>query len=202
MPRVLALNPHPDDEVLGAGATLLALQAAGWEVVAAAAGLGSDPERQEVREAEAREACRRLGFEFRLGERALEEGGWDLVVSPDPGDAHPTHAALGEWVGERVRGPWWRWSLWRDLRRPTLLTPFGEEALGRLTHAVAAHASELERGLELARLLRARAELAAVLGPERVFGFGAAPPGAGARYAELLADGGAPRVLDPARPFG
>ena len=62
---------------------------------------------------------------------------------------------------------------------------------------LAAHRGELERN-DFAELLRARAIAARVLGAERVFGLGAArrpEP-----YAELLADGGPPRVLDLADP--
>ena len=59
-------------------------------------------------------------------------------------------------------------------------------------------------------LLESRSAACAVLGAERVFGFGA--EGAGCDYAELLTDAGwrpgrgwrltAPRVLDPSQPVG
>jgi hypothetical protein len=50
-------------------------------------------------------------------------------------------------------------------------------------------------------LLRARAICARVLGAERVFGFGSERR-AEEPYAELLADGGRPRVLDLEHPLG
>ncbi len=184
--RVLALAPHPDDEVLGAGATLLGLSDAGWEVVVRACTLGSDPARHEQRAAEAREACRRLGWSWRApDEPAWEDGDWDLVVSPHPDDdRHPAHAAAGREAAERASGPWWRWALWGDLNAANRLVPFGRAELGRLEDALGAHASELER-LDLFTLLRARAELAAVRGPELVGGFGAARNDP-APFAELL----------------
>ena len=41
-PAVLAVSPHPDDELLGAGATLMALRDAGWRVINLAASLGRE----------------------------------------------------------------------------------------------------------------------------------------------------------------
>src|SRR6185295_887192 len=60
---VLHLSPHPDDEVLGAGATLLGLREAGHRVINLACSLGR-PEQQERRRAEVTEACRRADFEL------------------------------------------------------------------------------------------------------------------------------------------
>ena len=48
MLTVLHLSPHPDDEVLGAGATLLGLRDAGHRVINLACSLGR-PEQQERR---------------------------------------------------------------------------------------------------------------------------------------------------------
>lgn len=191
--RVLALNPHPDDEVLGAGATLLALADAGAEVLCAACGLGSDVARHPTREAEAREACRRAGWAFRLwAEEDLEPllaEGWDLVVSPQAEDGHPAHARVGRAVAASPAPPrWWAWGLWAELAAPNLVVPFTAETLARLEHALAAHASEQDR-LDLRTLLRARAELTRVLAPERAFGFGAGHGAAlRAPYAEALVE--------------
>jgi LmbE family N-acetylglucosaminyl deacetylase len=199
--KVLSLAPHPDDEVLGAGATLLALRDAGHEVVSGACGLGGDPERRARREAEARESCRRLGLEFRLAPDPAEvlHEGWDLVVAPHRADAHPAHARVARAVDAHAGAtPTWRWALWGSVPAPSLLVPFGEARLAELQHALEAHASELER-LDLRSLLRARARLAAVTGPELVLGFGGRHD-LGAPYAELLAEDppGAPRILDAA----
>lgn len=191
--RILALNPHPDDEVLGAGATLLAWQDAGAEVMCAACGRGSDPARRAVREAEAREACRRAGWGFTGWEdedlEPLLTEGWDLVVSPQAEDGHPAHARVGRAVeGSRGVARWWAWGLWAELAAPNLLVPFGADTLARLEHALAAHASEQAR-LDLRTLLRARAELTRVLGPERAFGFGFGQDAAlDAPYAEALVE--------------
>jgi LmbE family N-acetylglucosaminyl deacetylase len=184
--RVLALAPHPDDEVLGAGATLLGLAGDGWEVVVRGVTLGSDPERRDERAAEAREACRRLGFVWRAPAEEVWHEPWDLVVSPHPeDDRHPAHAAAGREAAAHASGPWWRWALWGELTAPNRLVPFGPATLELLDGALAAHASELGRGLDLHALLRARAELAAVRGPELVHGFGTARASA-EPYAELL----------------
>src|SRR5579862_5666598 len=103
-PSLLAVSPHPDDEILGAGATLMALRDAGWRVVNLACGLGRDPDR-ERRRAELIEACRRARFELVVpeGDRAISESiaaaidgfGVSLVAGPSPHDIHPTHEAAG-----------------------------------------------------------------------------------------------------------
>ena len=220
MTCVLHLSPHPDDEVLGAGATLLGLRAHGHRVINLACSLGREDQR-ERRRAEVEEACERADFELvvhdpPLGlsanddafaarkalaatvERLIADERVQLVVSPDRDDAHHAHKTVAA-VARTAGVPWWSWGLWRDLARPTLFSGFGEERLARLQHVLAAHSGELARN-DYAELLRARAVAARVLGAERVFGFGSArrpEP-----YAELLADGGPPRVLDLADPLG
>ena len=102
---------------------------------------------------------------------------------------------------------WWQWGLWADLRSPTIYVPFDDDVLAEAQHVLAAYAGELR-----AQRLRVCWEHArsahAVLGSERVFGFGTArwPP---RRSAELLTecrlvDGhwrpGSPRLLDPSAP--
>lgn len=216
-PTVLHLAPHPDDELIGAPATLMALRDAGWRVVNLACGLGGDAAARRRRGAELREACRRAGFEL-LTETtvaaALDAVDPAIVVSPGPRDRHPAHERVAaqaraaiEARGERPPR-WWSWSLWGWLERPTLATGFGEERLGEILAALAAHRGQLARN-DYRRLVRGRAEAAACLAPELLFGFGAATQ-PGPPHAELLAelvrvDGawrlGAPRWLDPAHPL-
>ncbi len=254
-PTVLHLAPHPDDELIGPPATLMALRDAGWRVVNLACGLGSDPSRRAARAEELGEACRRAGFELRLppepafaeigrgdGElrtligAALAETRAAIVVSPDPADRHPAHervaaatrAALeAGWGDDRAAAPglaprWWAYGIWGPLVEPTIATAFDGQRLEEILHALEAHAGELERA-DYRRLVRGRAEAAAVTAPQLLFGFGnaaSASPGGGAastapggsrvEYAELLReqlflDGawrrGEPRWLDPAAPF-
>ncbi len=201
--RVLSVTPHPDDECLGAPATLLALRDAGWEVVVQCR------TRQEGRRAaELEEACRRLRFGLVPAGAPLDVGGYDLVVGPSPHERHPTHVRVFEEVREARPDRWWLWGLWGELRTPTTIVAFGEDRLAEVERALEAHASQLERN-DFRRLLRGRALMDGVRAPELVFGFGAA--GLDAPYAELttelVRDGdgwalGAPRVLDPADPFG
>jgi hypothetical protein len=104
--------------------------------------------------------------------------------------------------------PWWQWGLWAELPSPTVYVPFDEDVLIQAQHVLAAHAGELARN-DYSRLLEARATANAVLGSERVFGFGSARASA-APYAEVLseltlADNtwqlGYRRLLDPADPL-
>ena len=46
---ILHLSPHPDDEIAGAPATLMALREAGWRVVNVACGLGRPAQHQRRR---------------------------------------------------------------------------------------------------------------------------------------------------------
>lgn len=213
-PVALNVAPHPDDELLGAPATLLALREAGWRVVNFACSLGRPPEVPR-RRAELEEACRRAGFELAVAgdpsEAALVEELGSLVCSlapkvvlaPSPHDRHPTHEAAGRAAvaaceaaaGAAHRGTstpgraprLWLWGLWAELAFPTLLVAFGEERLQEVCWALEAHVGELERN-DYRRALRGRAMANACLGPERVFGFGTSP--GGAPYAEPLLEAG------------
>jgi LmbE family N-acetylglucosaminyl deacetylase len=218
---VLHLAPHPDDEVLGAGATLLGLRAAGHRIINLACSLGR-PDQHERRRAEVTEACRRAGFELvvhdpPLGlsldddafaarkllaatvERLIADERVELLISPDRDDAHHGHKTVAA-VARTAGVTWWTWGLWRDLARPTIFSAFGDRRLAELQHVLAAHRGELARN-DYPDLLRARAIAARVLGAERVFGFGCERR-ADEPYAELLADRGPPRVLDLHYPLG
>lgn len=216
---VLHVSPHPDDEILGCGATLLALRDAGWRVVNLACTLGRPLDRDR-RRAELDSALALLRFEGMLAEERMPlsdvvvAAAWevdaDLVVSPHPADGHPTHEKVGRAVadaGSRLAAPlWWSWGLWADLPAPNLYSPWGEDRLRELSAALACHAGELRRN-RYDELLAARGRVAAVLGSERVFGYGTAAASP-LPYADLLTeqrfDGGAwwpgpARLLDPVR---
>jgi LmbE family N-acetylglucosaminyl deacetylase len=226
---VLHVAPHPDDELVAAGATLMALRDLGLPIVNLAVALGR-PEQHARRAVELREACSRAGFELRVcdpppaissgddlvaaeerlvGElaRVLAELDVVLVVGPHPHDGHHAHELAGRAIRRALEAcgsgapPWWAWSLWADLPLPTLVVPFDEARLQEMLAALRAHGGELERN-DYERLVPARAAANAILGAERVFGFGV--PGLAAPYAELVSelirvDGrwylAAPRVL-------
>jgi len=216
MPVVVHVSPHADDEALGAPATLLMLRRSGWRVVNAVVSLGR-PEDHERRRDEAIEAARRGGFELVLRDESPVED-WlgslvhelepAIVVSPSPHDVHPSHESTARTTKrscEAMAEPpvWWQWGLWAELRSPTLYVPFADDVLTEAQHVLAAYAGELARN-DYARLLEARSIAHAVLGSERVFGFGSARA-SDAPYAELLAelslvDGswhqGQPRLLE------
>lgn len=243
--RVLHVSPHPDDEVIGAPATLLELQDAGHEIVNLAVALGRETQRAR-RQAELTLATRTTGFETivhepplaisegddlalaqrtlgRTLESLLDDGGFDVVISPSPHDGHHGHEAVGRAVRDALAArpdgsaAWWMWSIWADLPLPTLYVAFGEDLLARILGALEAYRGEIARN-DYPTLVRGRAEMNRVVGAERVFGYGsAARPGP---YAELLCEvarhaGGwlacAPRTLDvedplaehrPELPFG
>jgi LmbE family N-acetylglucosaminyl deacetylase len=209
--RVLNLAPHPDDEILGAGATLLALASAGHDVTSLAISLGRRSDRDR-RRAEVEASCERLGLNVELLEPPLDmsvgEGddlraaearladelrerliGVNLLIGPALDDAHAGHALVGRAGLSAVGGSGcrrlWLWNVWSSPSHPTLLTPFGDDVLEILAAALAEHRSQLERN-DYAGLLRGRAMAAATLGPELLFGTGSG--GIAEPYAELLCE--------------
>jgi hypothetical protein len=231
---LLHLAPHPDDEVMGGPAIMLGLQASGHRIVNLACSLGRPGDR-ERREAEARESARRTGFELIVPsssvsissgddldsakrelasqiDRLVRAEAVDIVFSPSPHDRHPGHEVVGRAALAALSGldgapAWWMWNLWGELPFPTLIAHFGPERLREVVRALEAYGGELERN-DYRRLVRGRAEANAVLGPERVFGFGA--QGGRGEFAELATEVvrrggewllGSPRELDPGNPL-
>lgn len=209
--RLLAVAPHPDDEILGAGAAHIALARAGHEVRVYPITLGRHDD-HERRHDELVRCCRVAGIELidttpldmSTGERDdlraaaaqlaadLPEHlqGVDVVSGPSARDVHPAHEAIAgavtlaiETAGTERRQ--WLWSVWGALPRPTLWFPFGEALLDHQLAALAEHRSQVARN-DFQRMVRGRAEAASVLGPELLFGFGTdGPP---EPYAELLCE--------------
>jgi LmbE family N-acetylglucosaminyl deacetylase len=213
----LHLAPHPDDEMIGAPATLMTLRDGGWRVVNLACGLGgaADASRRRGREQELRESCRRAGFELLIADvspgaasgsgsgsqqrlasavdEAMEELGPSVLVAPSPHDGHPRHEAVGRAAVAACEGALgaprlWLWGLWSDLAFATLAVGFDEKRLQEVLGCLEAHEGELTRN-DYRRLVHGRAEMNASLGPERVFGFGSrAVLPPGAEYVELLCE--------------
>jgi len=207
---VLAVSPHPDDELMGAPATLFALRDAGWRIVNLACSLGRAADR-ERRRRELVEACAAARFELvipedqppigrdddlELAQRSiastigelLARSDCRLIVGPSPHDGHHGHELVGRAIRDAVEqrpGPLdvMFWSLWGEQPLPNMLVGFDDARLNELRAALQAHAGELARN-PLDMLLESRSTTAAVAGPERVFGFGI--EAGHHRYAELL----------------
>jgi len=211
-PTVVHFSPHPDDELLGAPAALFTLRDAGWRVVNVACSLGR-PAQHARRRGELEEACRRAAFELRVD--GVDPGGVlaelrpTLVVSPSPHDRHPFHEEVARAALDAVTnagGPEtiWLWGLWGELALPSLVVEVTDERLDEIEHALSAHEGELARN-DARRLLRARSAANAVLGAERVFGFGSSslPFARAELLTELRLSGGRwwvcePRILEDA----
>jgi LmbE family N-acetylglucosaminyl deacetylase len=215
-PTVLSVSPHPDDELIGAGATLMALRDAGWRVVNLACSLGR-PDDRSRRLAELTEACRLARFDLvipeglppigsdddlALAQRVLTASivdtlddagpgaGAELIVGASPHDNHHGHEVVGRALCDAVeaRGEPAQVMFWGL---------WGDLPLPNLLVPFsAARLAEIQLALaahagELARnrfdrLVESRAAVHSVLGPERVFGFGTR--GSDHQYAELLTD--------------
>ena len=123
-PTVLSVSPHPDDELFGAGATLMTLRDAGWRVVNLACSLGRPADRAR-RRAELEQACRTARFELvipdelppigrdddlGLAQRVLggtiasarRRFGAELIIGPSPHDAHHGHEVVGRAIRDAV----------------------------------------------------------------------------------------------------
>ncbi len=212
---VLHFAPHPDDELLGAPATLMALRDAGYRIVNVAWSLGR-PEDQERRRRELEQASQRAGFEFDIPEPPLALSSIEdhaateaeiigltrdrigsyspvVVVGPSPHDRQPAHELVGRAMRAALEGDsggslrWWMWAIWGPLPLPTLATSFSETRMLEITAALEAHAGELERN-DYARLLHGRAEMNGVLAPELLRGFGAEAQEEDAPFVELLTE--------------
>jgi LmbE family N-acetylglucosaminyl deacetylase len=210
----LHFSPHPDDELIGAPATLMALRDAGWRIVNVACSLGK-PEQRERREGELREACRRASIELRIPSHqvaisrdddqvaaanelvALAQAEIDslspkVVLSPSPHDRHHGHELVGRAVRDALRSrphgapTWWMWGLWSPLPLPTLGVAFGADRLEEVLFALSAYRGELQRN-DYRRLVEGRATMNASLGPELLFGFGVESRPQ-ASYVELLTE--------------
>jgi LmbE family N-acetylglucosaminyl deacetylase len=120
-PVVLHVAPHPDDELIGAPATLMVMRDAGWRVVNLTCSLGAPADRDRRRR-ELEDACRRARFECEVianplddplasGDLvearrrlttevvdALERHRPRLVVAPSPHDRHRGHEVVGRAV--------------------------------------------------------------------------------------------------------
>jgi len=209
---VLHLAPHPDDEAIGAPATLLALRDAGHRVINLACSLGQ-PDQVPRRRKEVERACRRAGWELVIHDpllaisrdddlaqaqaqvratvqRIAEAERVDIVVAPSPHDGHHGHEVVGRAARDAVIGLeqppcLWLWGLWADLPFPTLYSGFGRLRMWRAIRILSSHKGEIDRN-DYRLLARARATANRVLGCERVFGFGATMRPQ--RYAELLTE--------------
>ena len=96
--RALFLGAHPDDVEVGAGGTIQTLVADGWEINIATYPI------ETARKKEAEAAAEILGAtytalgvtEHRIILTALDQGTWDLIVTPSPTDSHPEHRTMSE----------------------------------------------------------------------------------------------------------
>jgi len=212
-PTLVHVSPHPDDEAVGCPGVLLHLLDQGWRIVNVVASLGF-PVQYERRRAETEEASRRAGYvpvfldpplqisvgdDLALATRRVAEElppivesyGASVIVSPSPHDVHHGHEVVGRGVQRALRtlAPstrWWMWGVWGDLPAPNVYFPFDEDSLTRQLHILAAYQGELDRN-DYRRLLAGRAMANAVLGSERVFGFGS-PAASALPYAEVLTE--------------
>jgi LmbE family N-acetylglucosaminyl deacetylase len=212
-PSILHVSPHPDDEAVGCPGALLHLRDRGWTVVSVVVSLGFEGH-HERRRSEAEKASERAGFvpvfvdpplnldldadldaaAERLAAELptlVDRHGASIVVSPSPHDVHHGHETVGrgvQWAMAQLPTSvrWWMWGVWGDLPAPNVFYGFDQGVLDRAIHILDAYTGELERN-DYRRYLSGRAAANAVMGSERVFGFGS-PLASTLPYAELLTE--------------
>ena len=211
--RVLHVSPHPDDELVGAPATLMALRDAGHEVTNLALALGR-PVDTERRRSEVTEACRRAGFGLRVLDPPIAMSAGDdlaaaqaqataaiadvldgpeppdLVVGPGPHDVHHGHELVGRAIRDALERhddapPWWIWAIWGDLPMPTMVTVLDDDRVAEVVQALSAHEGEMQRADHRVQV-EARTRVAATLAAEKIFGFGA--PALSTTRAEMVTE--------------
>ena len=217
-PTLVHVAPHPDDEAVGCPGALLHLLDRRWTVVSVIASLGFEGQR-ERRRAEAEEASARAGFvpvfldpplnldlDGDLDEAArrvanelpaiVKEHDASIVVSPSPHDVHHGHEVVGRGVQRALAAlpptvRWWMWGVWGELPAPNVFYGFDQRVLDRALHILDAYGGELARN-DYRTFLTGRAAANAVMGSERVFGFGS-PSATTQPYADLVTE---VRLLD------
>ena len=129
--RLLMVAPHMDDDVIGAGGTLLLHKRLGSEVTVVFCAAGVTPEVDAERRAEAQKAATAMGF-ARLQWLGLPDGSLSLhepqlamqlarllreyapqqIFCPFVSDHHRDHAAVAQGVAAAIRNTGWDGEVW------------------------------------------------------------------------------------------
>lgn len=129
--RLLVVAPHMDDDVIGAGGTLLLHKRLGSDVTVVFCAAGATPDVDAVRRTEAHQAAAAMGFS-RLEWLDLPDGSLSLhepqmttqlarllrdqapqqIFCPFVSDHHRDHAAVAQSVASAIRETGWEGEVW------------------------------------------------------------------------------------------
>ena len=168
----MVISPHPDDDVISAGALMdYMARELGIRVFSVYVTSGSDEKLISIRKTEAEKACSIVGSSpifldlvvqrFTMAHRryvdelteVLARIGPDLVLLPAL-DCHPTHVAVRRLCEEALKGfqagssrppNILSYEFWSPISKPKLFFGFSEGAMEKKIEALRAHRSQFER---------------------------------------------------------
>jgi LmbE family N-acetylglucosaminyl deacetylase len=165
--KIIIFSPHPDDDAIGMGGTIIELVKKGNKVLcvyitsgvsARNAVKGDLPveEKEKIRRIEAEQASKLLGTNIHFINlpyfHGLKKENPYIVFVPHQHERHPTHKASTSIVLRALKrsnlpnlDEIWFYEIVTPISTPNIIITFGEEVMANKMEAIKAHESQIER---------------------------------------------------------